>query len=210
MFLNPRNIQAREEFYQVVQENGFKLKSEYITSDEKVKLECEKGHEMIVDPSLFKRTLICDICEGKSAYDSNGIYIANNLEHAKHDFFQAIKQAGYLLLSDYINSILKLKLKCPNNHEWETTPVIFKRGHRCSYCAGNSCDQAKAKFYQALHDCGFIAKSEYVNSRTPITLECNRRHHWEVLPNNFKIRRNCPQCNKLLQKTLTCRFKRRY
>lgn len=51
---------------------------------------------------------------------------------------QYIESFGYELLSDeYINSKEKIKIKCNNNHIYESSWNRFKSGRRCPYCSKN-------------------------------------------------------------------------
>lgn len=58
------------------------------------------------------------------------------LRHTVEYVSNYVEEFGYKLLSDeYVNNRTKVKLLCPNGHEWETTFHNFKDvGNRCLYC----------------------------------------------------------------------------
>jgi hypothetical protein len=56
--------------------------------------------------------------------------------HSVDNIYSYVAKFGYKLLSDkYINNTSKIKLLCPEGHEWETNFHNFKdNGVRCLYC----------------------------------------------------------------------------
>ncbi len=60
-------IQAKEQFIQVLDQEGYKLLSEYINTRTKVLLKCPEGHEWNVKPNCFKHHYHrCPHCKGST------------------------------------------------------------------------------------------------------------------------------------------------
>ncbi|KFZ25571.1 MAG: hypothetical protein KQ78_02237 [Candidatus Izimaplasma bacterium HR2] len=119
-------IQAEKEFLELVEREGYELLSEYKNNKTKVKLRCNKGHEYKVRPNDFKTGYRCPICANVCP------------EQAKEQFIELVEKEGYELIDEYKNNHTKVKLKCPNDHEWETVPSSFKNYIRCPHCAGST------------------------------------------------------------------------
>ena len=102
---------------------------------------------------------------------------------------------GYELLNEYVNSKVKVKIKCPEGHIWETTPNIFQQGHRCPKCAGLCPIQAKEKFIQTLDQEGYKLIGVYKSALKKVKLKCKKGHEYNVTPNSFKNGSRCPKCS---------------
>ena len=48
-----------------------------------------------------------------------------------------IQKEGYTLCGEYINTQIKVLLKCKNEHDWSVKPCDFKSGARCPNCPHN-------------------------------------------------------------------------
>jgi len=103
---------------------GYQLLSNtYKNANSKIKVKCDKGHEYEVTFGNFKhKNKRCSICNG-------GITLT--YEHIK----EFIESKGYKLLSNnYKNAHTKLKIKCPEDHEYKVNFNNFKQGQRCPFC----------------------------------------------------------------------------
>lgn len=56
----------------------------------------------------------------------------------KYDFVKEyVESNGYILLDNtYIRSDIQMKMECPKGHIFSMSWKVFRKGHRCSYCAG--------------------------------------------------------------------------
>ncbi len=194
--LNKIQIQSRENFTKTLNQEGYELIGEYINVMVKVKLKCPKGHIYKVAPNNFNHNQRCPKCSNKCPIQ------------AKEQFIELLYEEGYELLSEYKNTQIKVKLKCPNNHEWNVKPNDFKNNKRCPKCAGKCPIQAKEQFIQTLDREGYELLSEYKNNRIKVKLKCPNNHEWNVTPDSFKNNgRRCPHCagstgQRLLQEML--------
>lgn len=120
------NEQARtkssNEFKLLVEQTGYTLLTNYETAKKKVILKCPKGHEFDITPNKFKLGSRCRACQGRCT------------KHAKKEFEQLVINNGYTLLTDYEHSLKKVRLRCPEGHEYNVQPNCFKRGQRCPHC----------------------------------------------------------------------------
>ena len=121
-------IQAKEQFLDLlIEQERYELLSEYKDIKTKVKIRCDKGHEYSVTPNSFQQGHRCSKCVGQCSIQ------------AKEQFLELLVKDGYELLSEYIDTKVKVKLKCPNDHEWDVIPNNFvSKYSRCPHCAGST------------------------------------------------------------------------
>ncbi len=112
-----------KEFKELVESKGYELLEEYKGAMKKVKIRCNKGHEYnSTTPSNFKQGNRCPLCASKCPIQ------------AEKEFKELLTSIGYELLSEYKNTITKVKIKCNKGHEYRVTPHNFKCGCRCPEC----------------------------------------------------------------------------
>ena len=77
-------------------------------------------------------------------------------------FKEFVESYGYILLSEYVNSSTKVKIRCPKcHHEYKVKPNSFKQGSRCPHCEGST-GQRKLQSMLEIRDLG----SMVYNNRT--------------------------------------------
>ena len=108
---------------------------------------------------------------------------------------QYIKKHVYKLLSnEYKNSKTKLKLKCPEGHEYKVKFNDFQQGYRCPICAGNvklTYDYVKNYIKKE----GYTLLSDtYKNAFNKLKIKCPKGDEYEVKFNNFQQGQRCPLC----------------
>jgi hypothetical protein len=113
----------------------------------------------------------------------------------------AIAKGGECLSTIYISSNEKLRFRCKNNHEWETTPGVIFKGHWCPICS--SLEHGKARRLTivemqqlALDRGGNCLSTEYINANERLLWECSSGHQWLAIPNSIKRGSWCPICAK--------------
>ena len=112
-------------------------------------------------------------------------------------FKELVGKEGYELLSEYKNSSSKVNIKCPLGHEYKVSPHDFKKGRRCSKCAGHCPIQAKEQFLELLENEGYELLSEYKNTRYKVKLKCNKGHIYKIAPYSFKVGKRCIKCSNV-------------
>jgi len=108
-----------------------------------------------------------------------------------------IEKEGYQLLSNtYKNGRSKLKIKCPEGHEYKTTYSNFKLGRRCPICYMNNqklnYDHVK-KYIESFNY--KLISSVYKNANTRLLIECDKGHEYKVTYGNFYRGQRCAKCN---------------
>lgn len=115
-------------------------------------------------------------------------------ERFEYEFVKEyFEKEGYQLLSkEYINSKQKLKLICPNKHEYETIFSSFKRGRRCNHCCSHSYEFVKTYIEQEGYN---LLSESYVGVNSKLSIMCNEGHVYEATFHKFKNgKRRCPVC----------------
>ena len=169
------------EFKELVESIGYELIEEYKGARTKVKIRCDKGHKYSVFPYNFKSGKRCPKCP---------------IIQAKEQFIELLVKEGYELISEYKNVTTKVKLRCPEGHEYSsTTPSNFKSGRRCPVCAGQCPIQAEKEFKELLTKEGYELLGEYKGALKKVKIRCNNGHEYSsTTPNSFKKGHRCPVC----------------
>jgi hypothetical protein len=103
---------------------GYKLLStEYNNIREKLKIQCNKGHNYKVSFSCFKKGHRCSICNFSNRLLSTE-FVKEYIESFGH----------HLLSTEYKGNKTKLIVKCPYGHVYNPIFNNFKKGSRCPIC----------------------------------------------------------------------------
>ncbi len=168
------------------EKEGYKLISDiYHKASEKLLVVCPNGHQYETCWNNFQQGNRCPVCAGNKrlTYDE-----AKNI----------ISADGYVLLStSYKNTNSRLRVRCPEGHEYETTLAYFKSGNRCPICAGNiktPFNEVRTMFenegYKVL-----TTEDEYNGLWfTKIEYICPNGHRGSMLGSSFRKGHRCRQC----------------
>ena len=178
-------IQAKEKFCNNLLDSGYLLNGRYVNSGTKTEVCCPEGHVYEVTPNKFNGGRRCPKCSNRCS------------TQAKNQMETLVYKEGYKVMSSYINTMAKITLRCPSNHEWTTTSDRFKRGARCPICRGETPDQAKLRFMELAKSRGETVKGSYQNNRIKVPMMCKEGHDYAVSPSNFKKGKGCPLCAHL-------------
>lgn len=101
-----------------------------------------------------------------------------------------------LLSTDYQDRKQKLKIQCPDNHEYETTFYNFKRGSRCRKCFNENRKLTLEEIKEHIESFeGYILLSDnYDNITTNLKIKCPKNHEFEMVYRSFKRGRRCQKC----------------
>ena len=179
---------CKMEFLALIASEGYILVGEYINIIIDTMLLCPKGDFWIVRPANFKNGARCRFC------------CYTNPEKAKVSFYDAVRDAGYTLIGEYINSYTKVDVLCTQKHECSVWPSSFKAGDRCAKCANNCSEQSRERFYQLLAQEGYKPLTPYMGAAYKLLLLCPGNHEWRILANDFKLGRRCKYCPHNLTK----------
>lgn len=117
-----------EEIKEYIESFGYKMLSkEYINAHEKLLIQCDENHIYETNYNCFQQGKRCPECNKEKM---------KNLKTHSYEYIKTyIENEGYRLLSKtYEKSKKKIKLLCPNNHEWNVTFDNFQQGKRCPIC----------------------------------------------------------------------------
>jgi len=166
-----------------IEKIGYKLLSkEYKNASVKLEIKCSKGHQYKATYNHFRQGERCPVCCNNQKYSYN--YIKKQFE--KED---------YKLLSDkYENGLVKLKVECPEYHQYEVKYNNFQQGNRCPICAGTQ----KLNFLyikNQIENVGYrLLSKKYKNVKTKLEIECPKGHQYNVKYNKFQQGQRCPIC----------------
>lgn len=175
----------REEFFSLLNKDGYKLKSEYITGNQHVTVICASNHEYDIKPNEFRRNIRCVKCYHQPSED------------VKEMFMSEIADSRYTLISPYVKSLEHVTLKCPEGHDYKVTPRRFMEGTRCTTCISGVKLKAKQKLYKVAEARGFQITGDYIDTHTLIDVICPKGHQIKIEPNAFKRGIDCAKCSGL-------------
>ncbi len=167
---------------------GYQLVSkEYKNANTKMEMVCPVGHSFEMTYSHFQnRQRRCPECFGnkKLSYGKIKIYIEG---------------FGYKLVSkEYKNVKTKLKMICPEGHNFEMKYNNFQQGQRCPTCFGAkkiSFDYVK----EYIEGFGYkLVSKEYKNAHIKLKLICTKNHYTQITYGNFQQGKRCSECAKYL------------
>ncbi len=102
-----------------------------------------------------------------------------------------------ILLSECVDSQLKLKLICEKGHNFQISFSNILGDHWCAECAGNkklTIEQVKEKIKEKRPGtiCNF---TEYKDNKTKLDLICEKGHEYKTNFDNIKQGKWCPECS---------------
>jgi hypothetical protein len=113
----------------------------------------------------------------------------------KQRLILAINNQGGILLSEYLKAHEKVKIKCENNHIWETKPYYITTSKSwCPFCSKNR-KLTQDYVENFIQNKKGILLSPYSNLREKIDIKCQFGHVWTTVAGNI-INSNawCPTC----------------
>lgn len=176
------NIKAKDMLIESVVSNGFDLLSEYVNNRTKVTLKCSEGHIFDKRPLDFRRSPKCPKCSGKCT------------SYAKDNFIKLLNNEFYKLIGEYISSLTKTNIMCPEGHIFSMRPNNFNMGHRCPKCQGLCKEQSEQNFIDNLKYNNYTITGKYKNTMLSVNVVCPEGHKWSIRPNDFKGGQRCPHC----------------
>ena len=113
------------------------------------------------------------------------------------------EEEGYELLStEYVNSKIKLKYRCPNGHEHSITYAGWCIGNRCPYCSKKikkTISEIKIHFENEGYT---LLTTEYKNASTYLEYICPNGHSGGIRWYNWISGHRCPVCAGQVKPTI--------
>lgn len=183
-----------ERFQKIAAERGGACLSEaYEGAAKKLRFRCAQGHEWEARPSCVNQGRWCHRCGGTARLD---------LEEMKRI---AEARGGACLSESYKNARSKLRFRCAEGHEWESSAVGVKYQETwCPACARPERELAAARerryVYLSMAAAffgGVCLSAEGSGPSRKARLRCSEGHEWEIegLDERMKaLGRWCPAC----------------
>ena len=170
-----------------IEKEGYKLlNTEYINSNIKLNIECNKGH-------VFKMTL-GNFQQGQRCFECKKLLKYLEIK-------QYIKSFDYELLDIKYISNNKLTIKCPYGHVFKMLWGSFKSGQRCSVCFKTLVHINIKNLQKEILKTGYkLLSTEYKDYMTKLEFLCPKGHKFKTTLSAFKrTNQRCPICRKLLK-----------
>ncbi len=120
-----RNMKGTTEYFRKIGKKfGCKLISEYINAKTPLWYRCSKRHKFKKSPYWLKKSykkieILCPKCKMDIYAEKFQIFVSKK---------------GGQLITPYKGRFKPIKIKCKNNHVWETTPAAVYQGSWCNTC----------------------------------------------------------------------------
>ena len=164
-------------------------KVNYVNNRTKVTIICPIHGEFEQVPSSHLNGHGCPKCGETKSNTEEFIEKANEVHGGKYGYSKV----------NYVNVKTKVTIICQKHGEFEQLPNNHLRGAGCPKCAGTAKSNTEEFIEKAneIHGLKYdYSKINYVNSRTKVTIICQKHGEFEQLPSNHLSGRGCPKCGK--------------
>jgi hypothetical protein len=160
---------------------------EYVDTQTKVKIICDKHKVFEQKPHLHRKGHGCTKCGNESRRINNFEERSNKIFDHKYDYS----------LVNYVNNTTKVKIKCPYHGIFEQTPMKHLSGHHCIYCSRIKSNTGKfIKKANLKHNNKYsYSLVNYVNSKTKVEIECHEHGVFHQTPNSHLLGYGCSHCS---------------
>lgn len=170
------------------EDEGYTLLSDtYIDGSTKLDCICPNGHSYSIAWTNWLSGHRCSVCKGNKKF---------TFDEAKALF----EKEGYTLLStEYVNSRIKLKYKCPNNHVNAVSLSHWNQGVRCRECQKDKIYSSTRKDLDEIEQ-SFISEgwsvdlSTYKNTESKLSCVCPQGHVQTKTWKKWKKGQRCNTC----------------
>jgi ribosomal protein S27E/endogenous inhibitor of DNA gyrase (YacG/DUF329 family) len=164
------------------------LSEKYKNARTKLELQCPEKHKFEMTWFNFRRGEKCPICAKR---------VRANKKTLTYNYVKKfIKSKGYKLLSKkYTNAYTKLRLRCPEKHEFEMIWASFQRGRRCPICDINKRRYTYEYVKEEIGKKGYkLLSKEYKGACIKLRIRCPKRHEFKMEWASFQQGHKCPIC----------------
>ncbi|MBC6695335.1 hypothetical protein H9L25_00890 [Terrisporobacter mayombei] len=168
------------------------IENEYINNSTKMKMKCDKGHDVFMNWANFKTGKRCRECANEKMRSERKLDINIIREY--------VESFGYSLETDYYkNSRTPLDMRCDKGHNCSINWDNFKYGRRCKKCNNEKLNKRFKLSYDYvknyIESFGFKLKSkEYINYEGYLKMECSNGHVFNKRFSVFRVSHKCPIC----------------
>jgi hypothetical protein len=163
------------------------LATKYLGYKTKILWECARGHSWNTTPGRVISGAWCPYC-------------ANRPPITIEDVQAAVKRRGGKCLSTkYVNAHKKLRIRCPEGHEWKLNWNNLQSGNWCPVCARKKTGERRRLTIVEMRKLarnrgGVCLSEEYKNCETKLLWQCKHGHLWQAKPSHVKRGSWCPVC----------------
>jgi hypothetical protein len=176
-------------FIDYMETTNLKVVGIYKGYNNPINIECEKGHTVPRRPSNVMRDTECPYCSG------------NSNDQAREQFYKNIKEWGYTVFDDYVDSKTLLNGLCAEGHKIKIKPRQLTQDIGCcrkcrpTITAIRTNEQAKKEFPLIVKSKGHELLSEYIDSSIKVLIDfkCGHNPHL-ITPRDYKSDYGCPHC----------------
>ena len=117
-------------------------------------------------------------------------------KHAYKYVKALIEKDGTKLLSkEYVDSTIKLNVRCPKGHEYNVRINDFKEGARCLTCYHNSLRLTYKDVKAFIEEASYTLLSKrYINGKVKLKFRCPGGHEFSMTFTDFKQGHRCAKC----------------
>ncbi|PGK52131.1 hypothetical protein CN918_30535 [Priestia megaterium] len=167
--------------------NGKCLSESIVSSQKKLKWQCEQGHIWEDVSANIRKGKWCPTCQ----------HVERNKRKLEQLHSIAAGYGGRCLATEYVSGSIKMMWECAEGHRWETTPHSIRQGTWCVRCRRRErpsnltiVDMQKL----AREHSGFCLSSTYLGMSTELKWMCSHRHAWLATPQTIRRGKWCPVC----------------
>lgn len=189
----------------VIESKNGKLLSEYINNEEKVKVECENGHQWFSRPRIIKSGYWCPLCAKRKM----GRF--RNPKCFEIEIEKLLKEKEAQLVEEYKHSNKSIMVRCKFGHECLAGLPFIRKGWYCKICNSKKYRKEKKRLYvkkmrserilkeieTLLTPFGTKILSNFVDYNIPILVECINGHRRELLVNSIFHYPRCSICKNI-------------
>ena len=142
----------------LVEDRGYKLLEPYVNKRTKLKLECPNGHYHEIRLDSFQNGSGCKQC------------MINKMKNDNEHVLKMLRDKGYQPISEYTGSKNKMRFRCINGHEFESTYSNIMNGYGvCHICEGTVGEQRISNFLIS-NNISFITQHRFNDCKYQNTL----------------------------------------
>jgi hypothetical protein len=175
--------EAKDRFYQIVNEKGGKVIGEYISAKNYIIVICAQNHQWSVKPYCINAGQWCRVCAGLDS------------DMAAEDLYDLVKRLGGYVKEPYCNCKTKITFVCAMGHEWRAEPRQIKGGTWCDICSRFN-HVSEQEIIEIVRKNRGVIVTPYVNISTEMEFICEYGHHWITKPKNIKGGSWCHVCHE--------------
>jgi hypothetical protein len=176
---------ALEEMRELARARGGECLSQAFTNiHTKLRWRCAEGHEWGATPASVKHlNSWCPKCAGLAR-----LTIEEVREFAR-------ERGGECLSTEYVNNRTRLRWRCAQGHEWESTYDNIQTGKWCPECGGVKRLTLEDAKRIAVERGGECLSAKFKNAKSKLRWRCSKGHVWDAALGHVKNSGSwCPVC----------------